>query len=101
MDIVGLGRLDFQAPDARRFPCLSLAYRAIAAGRSAPAVLNASNEVAVEAFLDGRVGYADIPGVIEAALDQVPGFAIETLEDALEADRQGRDAARTRVAALL
>jgi 1-deoxy-D-xylulose-5-phosphate reductoisomerase len=101
MDIVALGRLDFQAPDARRFPCLSLAYRAIAAGRSAPAVLNAANEVAVEAFLDGRVGYADIPGVIEAALDQVPGFAIETLEDALEADRQGRDAARTRVAALL
>lgn len=101
VDIVALGRLDFQAPDARRFPCLGLAYRAIDAGRSAPAVLNAANEVAVEAFLEGRLGYTAIPEVVEAALDRVAAFAIDTLEDALEADRRGREAARNRVAALL
>jgi 1-deoxy-D-xylulose-5-phosphate reductoisomerase len=101
MDIVKLGRLDFRAPEPQRFPCLGLAYRAIGAGQSAPAVLNASNEVAVEAFLDGHIGYTALPGVIEHALNQVPTFAIETLDDALEADRLGRDAARSRVKALL
>ncbi|MFZ5556854.1 MAG: 1-deoxy-D-xylulose-5-phosphate reductoisomerase [Pseudomonadota bacterium] len=101
MDIVALGRLDFRAPDPQRFPCLALAYRAIGAGQSAPAVLNAANEVAVEAFLHGRIGYAAIPGVIDDALGRVPTFPVDTLEDAVEADRLGREAARGRVAALL
>ena len=72
LDLAALARLDFEAPDLAAFPCLGLAYAALRAGGSAPAVLNAANEVAVAAFLDGRLPFLAIPSLIEATLDAVP-----------------------------
>ncbi|MBK1692315.1 1-deoxy-D-xylulose-5-phosphate reductoisomerase [Ectothiorhodospira mobilis] len=93
LDIVRVGRLDFEAPDMGRFPCLRLAYEAFRAGGTATAILNAANEVAVEAFLQARVRFTDIPRVIEAALEAIPrGDALE-LAQILEADRAAREAA--------
>ena len=69
LDLAALARLDFEAPDFTAFPCLGLAYAALRAGGSAPAVLNAANEVAVAAFLDGRLPFLAIPALIEATLD--------------------------------
>jgi 1-deoxy-D-xylulose-5-phosphate reductoisomerase len=68
LDVVRLGTLEFMPPDTGRFRCLRLAYDALAAGGAAPVVLNAANEVAVEAFLGGRAAFGDIPMVIERAL---------------------------------
>jgi len=69
LDLAALARLDFEAPDFATFPCLGLAYAALRAGGTAPAVLNAANEVAVAAFLDGRLPFLAIPALIEATLD--------------------------------
>jgi 1-deoxy-D-xylulose-5-phosphate reductoisomerase len=93
-DPVGAGALEFEAPDRERFPCLDLAYRALGAGGAAPAVLNAANEVAVQAFLDGHVGLLDIPAVIAAALDRHAGDAAACMEDLLAADARARATAR-------
>ncbi len=101
VDVVGFGRLEFEAPDVERFPCLALAYRAIEAGGNAPAVLNAANEVAVEAFLDRRIPFTAIPDLINYALDRVPAAALHCLEDVLGADRAGREAARNRLDSLV
>ncbi|MCG5534941.1 1-deoxy-D-xylulose-5-phosphate reductoisomerase [Ectothiorhodospira mobilis] len=93
LDIVRVGRLDFEAPDMDRFPCLRLAYEAFRAGGTATAILNAANEVAVEAFLQARIRFTDIPRVIESALEGIPrGDALE-LAQILEADRAAREAA--------
>ncbi|MFP3498637.1 1-deoxy-D-xylulose-5-phosphate reductoisomerase, partial [Pseudomonas sp. SIMBA_059] len=72
LDLFAIARLDFQAPDEQRFPCLRLARQAAEAGNSAPAVLNAANEVAVEAFLQRRIRFPEIAGMIEQVLDQEP-----------------------------
>ena len=73
LDLVRAGRLDFSAPDLERFPCLGLAYRALSDGATRAVVLNAANEVAVASFLDGRLGFRDIPAVIERVMnDHVP-----------------------------
>jgi 1-deoxy-D-xylulose-5-phosphate reductoisomerase len=69
LDLTHLPPLEFQRPDHQAFPCLRLAYRALEAGGAAPAVLNAANEVAVERFLDGRLGFTAIPRLIESVLD--------------------------------
>jgi 1-deoxy-D-xylulose-5-phosphate reductoisomerase len=69
LDLTAHGRLEFEAPDRARFPCLGLAYEALSAGGTMPVVLNAANEVAVEAFLARRIPFLDIPRVIERALD--------------------------------
>ena len=69
LDLAALARLDFEAPDFATFPCLGLAYAALRTGGTAPAVLNAANEVAVAAFLDGRLPFLAIPALIEATLD--------------------------------
>ena len=69
LDLATCGQLEFDRPDTARFPCLSLAYRALDGGSTAPIVLNAANEVAVEAFLEGRLGFPGIPRVIEQSLD--------------------------------
>jgi 1-deoxy-D-xylulose-5-phosphate reductoisomerase len=69
LDVTALGRLDFEPPDPSRFPCLRLAFEALRAGGALPAALNAANEVAVDAFLDGRLGFAGIPEVIERTLE--------------------------------
>jgi len=98
LDLVELARLDFEAPDRERFPCLDLAYRAVAGSEAAPAVLNAANEVAVEAFLDRRIGFTQIAGlnaaVLEAHLKEHTGQRVEDLEAVRTADREARQAAR-------
>ena len=90
--------LDFEPPDRAKFPCLSLAYRALEAGGTAPAVLNAANEEAVAAFLDGRLGFDGIPKTIEHVLDATAPAPAATLEDVLAADRQARARARQALA---
>jgi 1-deoxy-D-xylulose-5-phosphate reductoisomerase len=91
LDLFKVGRLDFEAPDVDRFPCLALAFRALCAGGSAPATLNAANEVAVQAFLDGQLRFTDIAPVIAAALDALPAVNLESLADVLAADAAARD----------
>lgn len=98
LDLFQVARLDFEAPDLDRFPCLGLAYRALREGGRSPAVLNAANEVAVAAFLDGRIGFAAIPRLIAAVLDEVGTSAVHSLGDVREADRLARQAALGRVA---
>lgn len=98
LDLFQVARLDFEAPDLDRFPCLGLAYRALREGGCSPAVLNAANEVAVAAFLDGRIGFAAIPRLIAAVLDEVGTSAVHSLGDVREADRLARQAALGRVA---
>jgi 1-deoxy-D-xylulose-5-phosphate reductoisomerase len=92
LDLIGR-RLDFEAADEDTFRCLPLARAAGIAGGTAPAVLNAANEVAVQAFLDGRIGFLDIAAVVEEALDRVPGVPADSLAAVLDADRRAREAA--------
>ena len=93
LDMFKIGRLDFEAPDFKRFPCLGLAYQALAAGGSTPAILNAANEVAVESFLKRRMPFTAIPVMIEKVMQSVSRKDIATLEDVLEADREARETA--------
>jgi 1-deoxy-D-xylulose-5-phosphate reductoisomerase len=97
MDWAAATSLDFEPPDHDAFPCLELAYRAGRAGGAAPAWLNGANEVAVSAFLDGRVRWVDIPEVIGAVLDSYPDTPLTTVDDVLDADRSARDLARVAV----
>ena len=92
LDLVGR-RLDFDMPDAETFRCLALARAAGQAGGTAPAVLNAANEVAVQAFLDGRIGFLDIAATVAHALDAVPVAPADDLDAVLEADGRAREAA--------
>ena len=97
LDLVELARLDFEAPDRERFPCLDLAYRAVAGSEAAPAVLNAANEVAVEAFLGRRIAFPDIArlngDVLEAHLADHAGQRVEALDEVVAADAWARGAA--------
>ncbi|MBK8184035.1 MAG: 1-deoxy-D-xylulose-5-phosphate reductoisomerase [Candidatus Competibacteraceae bacterium] len=93
LDFFQLAQLEFQAPDFQRFPCLRLAIAALAAGGTAPTVLNAANEIAVEAFLEGRLRFTDIPAAVEYTLGQVTPRAAEHLNQILEHDAQARRAA--------
>jgi 1-deoxy-D-xylulose-5-phosphate reductoisomerase len=93
LDLARIGALHFQAPDTARFPCLRLAYEALQTGGSAPAVLNAANEVAVERFLAGAIRFTEIAELIEAVLGRCAHGALENLEDVLEADRAARECA--------
>ncbi len=93
LDLVKVGNLSFEAPDERRFPCLRLARMAMETGRSATVVLNAANEVAVDAFLDGRIGYTQIPVVIETVLEQATLTEPDTLDSILAADTHARELA--------
>jgi 1-deoxy-D-xylulose-5-phosphate reductoisomerase len=94
LDLFSIAQLNFEKPDLQRFPCLELAYRALKAGGNAPAVLNAANEIAVAAFLEGRLHFLGIPDVIAASLDAVPAAAAADLDAVLSADAAGRDAAQ-------
>jgi 1-deoxy-D-xylulose-5-phosphate reductoisomerase len=94
IDFTRAMRLDFEAPDHERFPCLRLAYRALAAGGSLPAVLNAANEEAVAAFLDGRIPFTAIPEAILEVMESHPAATVRKLEDVLEADLWAREQAR-------
>jgi 1-deoxy-D-xylulose-5-phosphate reductoisomerase len=98
LDIIRTARLDFEAPDTTRFPCLRLARSAAEAGGTSPAVLNAANEIAVEAFLERRLAFADIPAVIERVLERHRTGPVVTLEDVLSADEWARREARAAVA---
>ncbi|KAB2837533.1 MAG: 1-deoxy-D-xylulose-5-phosphate reductoisomerase, partial [Burkholderiales bacterium] len=95
LELTRLAGLDFFAPDHQRFPCLGLAYQALAAGGSAAAMLNAANEVAVAAFLNGKTTYPKIAATCKAVLDRLPVAAIDTLDDALVADAAARRVARS------
>ncbi|MDH7515292.1 MAG: 1-deoxy-D-xylulose-5-phosphate reductoisomerase [Bacteroidota bacterium] len=97
LDLAQAGSLTFEEPDLATFRCLPLAYRALAEGGTAPAVLNAANEIAVQAFLDGRIGFADIADVIEGALDAHPTRPAGNLEDIVDTDREVRVWAARRV----
>lgn len=97
LDLFRIGSLDFEAPDFSRFPCLGLAYKALEAGGNAPAVLNAANEVAVDAFLAGTLPFTRIPLLIEQALSAIPWARMATLEDVLAADASARALARKRL----
>ena len=94
------GKLEFEAPDLDAFPCLALAWRALDAGGSAPAVLNAANEEAVSAFLQGRIGFLSIPDTVAATLDAMPAQPADSLEALLEADARARATARARIDSL-
>ncbi len=93
LDIFAVGRLDFEPPDLERFPCLGLAYRAWEAGGTAPAILNAANEVAVQAFLDGRLSFTGIAETIGAVLDEVEARPATDLATVLADDGRARKAA--------
>jgi 1-deoxy-D-xylulose-5-phosphate reductoisomerase len=100
LDLCAIGRLDFEPPDLSRFPCLSLAYQALQQGGNAPAVLNAANEVAVDAFLQRKVGFTRIADVIASALDSVAAEDLPDIPAVMAADQAGRVAARAALAAL-
>lgn len=100
LDLCQIGTLNFERPDLKRFPCLGLAYEALAKGGNAPAVLNAANEVAVEAFLEGKLAFTRIPAVIERVLADISWAEVARLEDVLVADAGAREAARHCVASV-
>jgi len=95
LDLPTLGRLEFEAPRTEDFPALNLARRAGETGGSLPAVLNAANEVAVEAFLDHRIAFPKIWETVEQVMDEVPHVAHPSLDDLLRADRAARMGARS------
>jgi 1-deoxy-D-xylulose-5-phosphate reductoisomerase len=91
LDWKDVGRLDFMPPDTAKFPCIGLAYRAIELGGTAPAVVNAADEIAVAAFLDGRIPFTGIPKLIESALCAVESHsAADSIESILQADLWAR-----------
>jgi 1-deoxy-D-xylulose-5-phosphate reductoisomerase len=94
LDLFQVARLDFEAPDKARFPCLKLAYDALHAGGTGPAMLNAANEVAVEAFLTRRLAFTDIARLVAAVLEALPVSSAETLEAVQAADAAARVRAR-------
>ena len=97
IDWSACGPLEFEPPDREAFPCLDLAYAAGRAGGTAPAVLNAANEEAVAAFLAGAIPWRGIPDVLDAVLSRHDGAAAVDVEDVIEADRRGREAARKEI----
>jgi len=100
LDLAGAGPLEFSVPDRERFPCLRLAYEALEAGGSMAVVLNAANEIAVDAFLDGRIGFTGIPSVIERAMAAHRPVAAHTLAEVREVDAWARRHARSLVSVI-
>lgn len=94
LDLFRVGRLDFQEPDEGRFPCLRLARQAAEASGSAPAMLNAANEVAVAAFLERRIRFTEIASIIDEVLNREAALAVESLDAVVEADARARVAAQ-------
>ncbi|MGA2320382.1 MAG: 1-deoxy-D-xylulose-5-phosphate reductoisomerase [Solirubrobacteraceae bacterium] len=93
LDLASVGRLTFEAVDLDAFPCLRLASEAARAGGTAPCILNAANEIAVHAFLDGRLGFLEIPRVIEQTLSELGSEPVRSFESLYEADRRARTVA--------
>ncbi|MDE2184511.1 MAG: 1-deoxy-D-xylulose-5-phosphate reductoisomerase [Alphaproteobacteria bacterium] len=96
LNLTEVAKLTFEAPDHERFRCLSLALTCLERGGMAPTILNAANEIAVDAFLKDQIGFLDIPAVVEATLDESPGVnaEAESLEGVLAADARARELAR-------
>jgi 1-deoxy-D-xylulose-5-phosphate reductoisomerase len=97
LDLFKVATMNFTAPDFERFPCLALAYQALRAAGTAPAVLNAANEVAVAAFLDRKISFLAIPRVIGTVMETLPVVAVESLEDVLGADAEARRVAQQQI----
>jgi 1-deoxy-D-xylulose-5-phosphate reductoisomerase len=97
LDWTKLKRLDFEKVSTRRFPCLRLAKEALKKGGALPCALNAADEVAVEAFLAGRLAFLGIPEVIEGVLERTPRMRLEKIDDVLTADAEARRMAREEV----
>jgi 1-deoxy-D-xylulose-5-phosphate reductoisomerase len=100
LDLTTIGTLQFEKPDFVRFPCLALAFEALDAGGTAPALLNAANEVAVQAFLDSRIGFRDIDRVIARVMNDTEHGAASSIEAVMAQDALARAAADTIVAAI-
>jgi len=97
LDLFKVATMNFTAPDFKLFPCLALAYQALRSAGTAPAVLNAANEVAVAAFLDKQISFLSIPRVIEAVLEALPVTQVGCLDDVLAADVEARKAAQRKI----
>ena len=93
LDLFKIGRLDFEAPDTDKFPCLRLAFDALKAGGNAAAIMNAANEVAVEAFIKEKIGFTDIPALIESVMESSQIKAVNDLEVLIVSDKEARIAA--------
>ncbi len=100
LDLARIAQLDFEAPDMDRFPCLRLAREALAVGGAAPAILNAANEVAVAAFLDRQIGFADIATVVQSVLNHYAAPAPKSIADVLAIDGEARQRAAQKMEAL-
>ncbi len=94
LDLTALSGLTFFKPDLAKFPCLGLAYRAINAGESMPAVMNAANEIAVDAFLEGRIAFVQIAETIERTMDAHTAHDLRSIDEVLKADLWSRETAR-------
>jgi 1-deoxy-D-xylulose-5-phosphate reductoisomerase len=94
LNLIAAGSLHFQEPDGSRFPCLELGRAALEHGGAMPCAMNAADEVAVEAFLRGKLPFPDIPRVVEKVMHSTPGSHLNSMEDVLECDRQARLCAR-------
>jgi 1-deoxy-D-xylulose-5-phosphate reductoisomerase len=97
LDLPGKGGLTFQAPDLDRYLCLKLAYQSIEIGETMPAILNASNEVAINAFLDGAVKFTEIPLLIQRVMEDHDVKPVHTIEDILKADHWARERAKAMI----
>ena len=95
IDLIQIAQLSFERPDFLRFPCLKLAYDALQAGGSAPAIMNAANEIAVQAFLDSRIGFRAIDQLIARVMDAMPSVAITDIESVFAQDRCARELANS------
>lgn len=100
LNLFEIARLDFEPPDMERFPCLRLAFDAARSGDGAPAVLNAANEVAVEAFLENRLSFVNIPAVIESTLERVREGDFSSIEGLINLDQEARRVATSEVSRL-
>lgn len=94
LDLAEIAQLNFERPDFERFPCLKLAYQALQTGGTAPAILNAANEVAVEAFLNREIGFRVIDQLIARVMDKLPSTSMSNLENLFVQDKAARDLAR-------
>ena len=95
LDLASVSELTFEKPDAEKFPCLSLAYDALRIGGTMSAVLNAANEIAVEAFLEKSIGFYDIPRIIESAMKNHRVCPADDLGSILDADSEAREIAKS------
>ena len=97
LNLLEIAKLEFEAPDVKRFPCLQLAYDALLVGGTAPAILNAANEVAVAAFLNKQIHFLDIPVLIEKALSSIAIAPVSSLEQLIDVDEAARNFARANI----